>query len=59
MGRDLERENQILRERVAQLEKAAASGVDPILRSLSEHAAAYINVITPEKAAESIREAMS
>ncbi|HEX2660786.1 MAG TPA: ATP-binding protein, partial [Polyangia bacterium] len=48
MGRDLERENQILRERVAQLETAAASGVDPILRSLSEHAAAFINVITPD-----------
>ncbi len=48
MQRDLEEENRTLRERVLQLEMALASGVDPILRALSEHAASYLSVLTPE-----------
>jgi signal transduction histidine kinase/ActR/RegA family two-component response regulator len=33
---------------VAQLEQALSEGVDPIQRSLSEHAASFLNVVTPE-----------
>jgi|GEM_PF-1122998 len=48
MQRDLEEENRTLRERIVQLEQALASGVDPILRALSEHAASYLSVLTPK-----------
>jgi two-component system cell cycle sensor histidine kinase/response regulator CckA len=44
---DLAEQNRILRERVAQLEKALAAGVDPIMRALLEHAPAFLTVVSP------------
>jgi PAS domain S-box-containing protein len=45
---DLAAENGLLRERVAQLERALDTHSDPILKALVENAPTYLNVITPE-----------
>ena len=45
---DLAEQNRVLRDRVAQLEAALTAGADPLQQSLSEHAASYLNVVTPE-----------
>lgn len=46
--RQLEEENRVLRERVAQLERALARGTDPILCALGQHADSYLTVVTPQ-----------
>ncbi len=48
MSDELAEQNRVLRERVAQLEKALTTGADPILRALGEHAPAFLNVVTPD-----------
>jgi len=48
MENGLEKENRVLRERVAELERALVSGTDPLLRSLSELAIEYMSVISPD-----------
>jgi len=45
---ELVQENQILRERIAQLERSVSGQLDPVLRSLLEHAPAFLTVVTPE-----------
>jgi len=45
MQGELARENQILRDRITQLELALDSGTDPLRRSLSEHASEFLTVI--------------
>ncbi|HEY0708881.1 MAG TPA: PAS domain-containing protein, partial [Polyangia bacterium] len=45
---DLRTQNQILRERIQQLEKALPGRADPVLNALIEHAPAFLNVVTPE-----------
>ena len=45
---DVLEQNRVLRARVAQLEQALSSGVDPLQRTLANHAAEFLNVVTPE-----------
>lgn len=45
---DLAEENRVLRQRVAELERALESHVDPILQALVRHAPGYLNVVTVE-----------
>jgi two-component system cell cycle sensor histidine kinase/response regulator CckA len=45
---ELGEQNRVLRERVAQLERALDEGGDPLLRSMSEHASAYLVVVDLE-----------
>lgn len=45
---ELGEQNRVLRARVAELERALASGVDPLLGALLEHAPGFLNVVTPD-----------
>ncbi len=48
MTDELTEQNRVLRDRVAELERALASGVDPLLGALLEHARGFLNVVTPD-----------
>ncbi|HKO49778.1 MAG TPA: ATP-binding protein [Polyangiaceae bacterium] len=48
MQDELARENQVLRDRIIQLEQALDSGSDPLRRYLSEHASEFLTVIDLE-----------
>lgn len=46
--RDLQEENRVLRERVAELEAAATRGEDPVLRALVQHAPGFLSVVSSD-----------
>lgn len=46
--RNLDEENRVLRERVEQLERSAASNMEPLRQALLEHAGPFLSVVNPQ-----------